>query len=90
MVFKKMNKYEKALDNLSAVIATRRYDKELTKEYIKILNDLINCQLTLKEINYTICWLEESLSGLEEGYIRSVLEGIITKLKDQKTMWEVE
>lgn len=84
------NKHKQALNNLSAVIATRKYDKELTKEYIKILNDLINCQLTLKEINYTICWLEESLSELEEGYIRNILEGIITKLKDQKTMWEVE
>lgn len=50
---------------------------------------LIDTQLTPREIGYVVCWLEESLSGLEEGYIRSVLEGIIVKLKDQKSMWEV-
>lgn len=82
------NRYKQALSNLSAILATRRYDKMLTKEYIKILNDLINCQLTINEIDYIICWLEESLLELEKGYIRNALKGIIAKLKIQRAMQE--
>ena len=58
-----------------------------TKEDLKTIQNLIDCQLTIKEIDYMICYLEDLLLGLEQGYIRCILEKIIEKFKVQRGMW---
>lgn len=51
------------------------------------LQDLINCQLTKREIEIAICDLEVVEMEFKHSYMKDTLKRIIEKLKKQKEMW---
>jgi hypothetical protein len=54
------------------------------------LQDLINCQLTKRELEIAICDLEAFEMEFKHQYMKDTLKRIVEKLKKQKEMWVSE